>query len=728
MVNSYTIPLVFAKDGKTQVDEDLSLALIFWSLEYEREKGGGFLRKKKAENITQVSFLHHPILITKYGNATVAFDACGIQSTRFKYGIAPSLTHLPSFLRSNIWTSRPESYAGGLGRHSEEFERAHKENPHEVRAWITDPELLKGLNELLNVSIASDARSDTLPQLIDFTEASNSLAELDKRKHLLNSEIAPLKDIKQELDKKTSEVLAPLKRECSLIEDRYNKEIDRIRPSVLERKEKFENKRMNQRQQIEARFSGRLHDLRNRRDAAAAKIDAHDPHTGREPRGGIDKQYSIKENADRRIRELEREQEERIATVDEKYDVLIEEQQGRIDSLEDQKEANLEEPRGKMKFVNDATDRLTNAIEGLIEDHNSIIGMGSTSSIIRPAEIDIKKFIVYLPTIISRFEDGAKSRTIILTARALKYGKGFFGSLKGLVGLKATPLEEANESLTTFITSVAENPKVSKAISFTARQYDVLRDPKTKNLAISGMGKMQAQGWIKEKEIIEFRKAFDEHFVPSDSADFSPREEKWSINPNDQTQQEPPQSVRFVSYKGVETQVEIGKLEILRKEDQEEFNKDVSSTNYTTSNSARLIEFLRGLKLPDSKSYCINHGEVWVQHQLYTLLANSEFRGARRERSFRVGETGAIGARIDFDVGGVGIEVKIFRSPQDFQRLTNEMLTYRGNYGEIIIPYINAGGLSNEELEERFKLLSQHYPEVKGYFPLNCGEDARNTY
>jgi len=79
-------------------------------------------------------------------------------------------------------------------------------------------------------------------------------------------------------------------------------------------------------------------------------------------------------------------------------------------------------------------------------------------------------------------------------------------------------------------------------------------------------------------------------------------------------------------------------------------------------------------------------------------MANNEFQThLRREQTFSVGN---LEARIDFDVNGVGVEVKIFRSMQDFDRLTREMLVYGNEYGEILIPYINAGGSPTSSLKQ----------------------------
>jgi hypothetical protein len=180
------------------------------------------------------------------------------------------------------------------------------------------------------------------------------------------------------------------------------------------------------------------------------------------------------------------------------------------------------------------------------------------------------------------------------------------------------------------------------------------------------------------------------------------------------------QTVRFVTYQGLERQVRIDELESLRKEDADQFNKQNPSVDYSAGYSTEIRDFLTTLRIPHNKQYCIEHSEDWVQNQLYALLANSQFQtNLHREQTFNVGD---LEARIDFDVDGVGIEVKIFRGMQDFDRLTREMLVYGKEYSEILIPYINAGGLSNEQLETALSLLSEHYPQVKGHFALNCAD------
>ncbi len=73
-----TIPPVFNKSDKTQIDEDLSLALTLWFLENEREKGSGFIRKKIPERVSQVSIVYRPLLILRHSSAMIIFDGCGI--------------------------------------------------------------------------------------------------------------------------------------------------------------------------------------------------------------------------------------------------------------------------------------------------------------------------------------------------------------------------------------------------------------------------------------------------------------------------------------------------------------------------------------------------------------------------------------------------------------------------------------------------------------------------
>lgn len=708
MADAYTLPLIFAKDEKAPVDEDLSLALVFWSLESEREKGGGFIRKKSPEIVTQISIVHRPLLTLKYGDKRVVFDGCGIYSTKFKYGVAPSLTHLPNYLMSDTWASKPELYAEGLNSHSQEFEQAHEEHLHEVRGLVTDTELLNEISELLKVTIASASSPNPLPQSIDFVKARDTLAELDKLKHLLHSEVMPLNNIKQKLNERTSVVLAPLKRECSGIEDKYNREIERVRPSVLEKKKTYEDERMNLRRQIENRFSGRLHDLRNKRDAAAAKIDAYDPYddTSREPRGGIDRQYSIKESAERRIKELEEEQEERVATVDEKYDALIDEQQKRIDSLEEKKQSALEEPKKKMEAVNRATNRLRKAIDNLIESHESVTSKGLTSNITPPPHMEAIEFMTYVPTVIAEFNDGTKSRTRFLTVSPLKDGKGLFGSLKGLVGVKFMPLEQPHESLTKFATSVTENPKVNAAVSILAKRNNLLQDPNTKNLISSGIAMMQKRGWLKEKEAIEFRRVIDENFVPPDSRGPSLQVEHEETAQTYETKQEQPQLVRFVDYQGIEKLVRIDELEAMRKEDEDQFGsniKTLSEENRNVEEKGDLLELVvQAIQdFTPSRRY---HNEFPYQAELQGWL-RSKFPMSRIEI-----QTGA--SRPDIVIEDIAIEVKGPTDNAALNTLTTKCLKYSEYYNKIILTLFEPV-FSESNFREIESGIERHFPHVR---------------
>jgi len=719
----YSAPLVLGAKPNDQVDPDLALALVFWFLEAEREKGSGLIRKKKTERITHVALLYRPILIKDYARAAQAFDCCGISESHIRYGIVPSLTCVPFYLVSdNNWAHRPESYAEGLNIHSEEFEKAREKYQYLIKGWITDSAILGELSLLLRFSIESDPISYALPQFIDSSKAGIALSELDKIKIVVCGEIAHLTSLKQKVNEKTAEVLKPLEEEFARIEDNYNKEVDKIRPSVLENKEQIEGNRIRQHQAIQARFSGRLHDLQNKLDAANAKIDAYDPYGGREPRGGINKQYSIRDSARKRIKELRHQQEDEIAIVNERYDSMTHEQERRITAIEERKQHALQQPSRKINTVRNSTTRFIRSVDDLIKNHESVRATGSLGLTI-PSQITESEFVLYLPLIVATFDDGTKPRTQSFSCCTLKDGKGHLGGLKGLVGMKFMPLEMPSEPLAKFMAGLTVHPFLQSVLSIFIQRYDLLYNSLVKGQVFSGIDKMQKRGWVKQKEATEFREAVDELFSTVDSEDAIPEKVDSIVPSAADFEPMPIQQVRFVNYEGIETQVEIDKLDSMRNNDVEQFNRKASSLIESNSKSRSILVFLEGLTFPYSKEHCIGQEENWVQQMLHMQLANSQFKkDVLRERPFRVGETGAIGSRIDFDVGGVGIEVKIFRSTQDFQRLTSEMLRYKEKYQEIIIPYINAGALSNERLVEELNLLQKHYPQIKGYISLKCKE------
>jgi len=707
VANIHTLPLIFANDPELKVEPDLTLALVFWALESEREKGGGLIRKKNAEKVRQVSIINHPLLILRYSNASVAFDGCSVYSARLKYGITPSFTHLLNYLTSNTWTSRPDSYSEGLARHSQEFEQAIRENWYEVPGWITDEILLHQVSELLKLSKTSESSEHALPQQIDFPDAAHSLTELNKLKSLVHAEIAPLKHIKQRLNEKSSEVLARLNRECSGIEDKYNREIVRIRPYVLENKAKYENERMNQHRQIEARFSGRLHDLHEKRDAASAKIDAYDSYSGREPAGGIDKQYSIKENAGKRIKELEKEQKGQLAAVDEKYDGLIAEEQKRIDSIEEQKEAALREPKRKITTVNNSTSRLGKAIDDLIENHETVSRFGLAFTITLPSDLEANELIVYLPTVIAEFDDGKASRTKLLTSSALKDSKGFFGGLKGLVGFKFMPLEESDESLTKFVTSAIGSSNNNETISNLAERSNLLRNANTKDLVLSGIAKMQARKWLKEKEAIEFRRTIDEHFVTSESRPVSHGPERKATTKSEAKRlPSEPQPIRFVNYQGVEKFIKIDELETARKADEDQFGQsartlaeDLSKTDQKGSLLNLVVQAIE--EFTPSRRY---HNEFPYQAELQGWLKS---RFPSSEIEVRRGAS-----RPDIVIEDIAIEVKGPTDNRALETLTTKCLKYSEYYNKVIIVLFEPD-FSETNFREIESGIERHFPHVR---------------
>lgn len=713
----YALPLVFGRTSNALIDPDLSMTLVFWAVESSREKGGGIFRRKEPELVRQIAFLYRPILVSNYRGTQVAFDGCRIVSTKFRYGIAPSLTNLRSYLISDAWEAKPESYAGGLDLQSRDFELAHEQHTYAVPGWITDGQMLGELGDLLEQATPSQPRLDALPQLVTYESVKRSFEELDELKRLLSKEIGPLKGLELELNERTIEVLAPLKEEYARIEHSYDKRVNEIRPSVVANKRKLEDQRADRREQIQRPIDEQLHDLKGRLSDAKSKIAAYE-YDETMPRGGIEKQYSLKDNLKARIKELEEERNSRIALLDEKYNRLVEEEQDRIDSLERAKQNDLKDPTAKIERVRGATNRLVNAIRGLAKNHESIVSLGINTNLVLPKQIGTIEFVAYLPVVLVEFEAESKNRTDVFSTSVMKDRQSFGDNLRGLVGMKKSPLERKDSilGLARLALSVVEDQKLSRIALVSAKRFNALRDPATQGLLTSGISKLQGLGWMKPKEAIEFHQSIQNYFVPSHSDSVETPETP--MVQEDAVPMNSP-SVRFVSHTGLETFVALGKLEELRKSDEEDFKKGVAGMKSAIGESVRLLRYLKSIRIPHNKKYCVDKKEDWVQNQLYLMLANSEFRArVHRERTFTVKE---IEARIDFDVAGIGIEVKIFRSHQDFQRLATEMLHYTKEYSEILIPYINVE-FSDDRLNSEFRFLTEQHKEIKGFFELNCSD------
>ena len=195
-------------------------------------------------------------------------------------------------------------------------------------------------------------------------------------------------------------------------------------------------------------------------------------------------------------------------------------------------------------------------------------------------------------------------------------------------------MEKPDEYLVNFAASFMDNPKVSTAARNIARHSNMLLDPETKESAYSGISKLHARDLISQKEAVELQKAIEDYFVPAGAEGPSIQERDFVVKVEEKEQRQP-LVVRFVSYQGKEKLVGMKELEVLREQDQDEFNRQAPAMKGMIGEDDILLTRLKGLKLPHTKQYCIDHKEDWIQNQLYMELINSEFRNdVHRERTF----------------------------------------------------------------------------------------------
>ncbi|MBU7015404.1 MAG: hypothetical protein HXS43_11315, partial [Theionarchaea archaeon] len=112
-------------DGQeTVAADDLELCLVLSLVEAEREKGGGFLKKKTAESISFVSKVFWPLFVMKRPeeNKYVILDMLGIFEQTFEYKTTPDIPgiirgleeHKPSHARCEEYIALLKSHEDSL--------------------------------------------------------------------------------------------------------------------------------------------------------------------------------------------------------------------------------------------------------------------------------------------------------------------------------------------------------------------------------------------------------------------------------------------------------------------------------------------------------------------------------------------------------------------------------------------------------------------------------------
>lgn len=509
---------------ETAISDGMETGLILSLVESRREKGGGFLRKKDAENVSYVSKLYWPLFLIRRAdkNKHVVFDMLGIFDQTFEYKTVPDISSIIADLQSNAPShAQSEEYIALL----KSYENSLKDFAGSVQTTLTGcfahEDLLKDLMNYLHSIDDITELQDTsvIPPHLSVEQVEKNIdLMLDLKKKSLE-DIESFHKIGNTVSSVSTEWSIHLTEKQSETIAYFNRKIEEIRPEVESKVAEYRSRMNAEIQSVELRFSPLISNLQAEVARWKREEDMY-KRLGETHARQRDSVRKAKKESENQLHRTEREYHNEVETTKRHYLGLIESELDRIRSLEKRRDSAVKELQKEKDEIKKRTEKVRERIEKLIQRKNGFIGaideVGCELS--DDTLLDSEKSFLYLPVYVAQFQTDSKTRHYVCPPMVIREEKKTADKLKGFFGGVTLPVEPRTKRFDKIFKnriekSIAEDTTLQREISEKCVQCNILVQSGTKEKYLNALKELKASGWIKDKHYSELSSAFKTQFA-----------------------------------------------------------------------------------------------------------------------------------------------------------------------------------------------------------------------
>ena len=232
----FTIP---SEDRKVPLKRRVELAAVFSLTELTRDKGGGLISKKPAEEILFISELHYPFWFVPWKGRTLVFDGFDLRSHTISFSILPDSNIFIQEMKGS--SGKLETYSAFLSHNSGYFEKFSGEAQKLIKGLIMDKELINDIFSLLPRAkrVKNPSEKETLPLVMDYSAVKSSIEELQSFEKVLENDVKRLSQIARTLMKTTQRHISAVKLEIERTKQRSDVKISSLMSKIAKKTEKI---------------------------------------------------------------------------------------------------------------------------------------------------------------------------------------------------------------------------------------------------------------------------------------------------------------------------------------------------------------------------------------------------------------------------------------------------------------------------------------------------------
>jgi len=527
----FAIPV---EDRSKAFTRDMEMAAVFYLAESEREKGGGRILRKPAEELVFIAEVCYPIGLVPWRRRILLFDGLGATSHTFSYDVLPDVRVFNNDMQRSAKTS--EAYSAALSNNANYFQSFAGKEEKTIEGLIANPEFIQDLVSYLPEAEEIEkpvANTAFLSSAIDESAISTIIEELSNLRAKLREEIKSLGKSMKRLSTTTKQQVKIIREEIRGIKKKFDEKIEMVRPKVMERVHKIRRKcdveitmaskkferqlrllhkdrvkleRKQERLNFEImRCEAGIKSCRLRKDEGGELAWRQKLERSRKELQTLQK--SIRD-MDRKIEDAETTKKLEMPSLRSKYDVKVEEAMRDLREIEASREARIRMKQQEITSLEDTTSSIIDQINEM-----RTLKKAALKELDEMGEPRIRRkyALVYLPLYIVCYETEQKKRYVAYPPSIVS-SMGILTKLKGV--FRATKmksfLQPRSKAITTFlnqlVTLIQENPVFEKEISDAGIQASILRTKESRELIKKGLEELKEEKWISESELQTFSK------------------------------------------------------------------------------------------------------------------------------------------------------------------------------------------------------------------------------
>jgi len=516
-----------AKERFKPFTKDMEMAAIFYLAERNRKKGEGRVLKKPGEKLLFIAETCYPVWLIPWKGRTIILDGLSLTSQSLSYNTLPDIKAFDNDVQSS--SKSREAYCAALSQHVNYFQNYVGKEEKTIKGLIKDPEFIQDLMDYLQD--AEDIRvapiKTILDPTLDISEVSASLDELSILRNMVDQDIKNLCRSMKLLSKGRKEQVKMLQDELKKSIGDFDKQIRRVKPKVMAKIKKIQEKRDEEVTRISKKYEGKLHAIHQKRintertferlSCEMSRIEA-DIKAAREHKDeAIEFQLTQKieetkkkfpvlnralKDIDKDIENVEDTKKIKVARARSKPDDRVEEAMMILRDIEAAKEAKNRLEHQELDSLEDQTALIIGQINAMLKEKegalNEIDSIGTLARRRKRAlsylslyfvcyeTEDGKRFVVHPPSYVGCM--GIKTKL-----------KGVFGAgkMKSFFQSRSQSIEALLDRL---VDLTQENPVFEKEIIEAEIKANILRTSELKMRVKKGLTELKDDKWISDNE------------------------------------------------------------------------------------------------------------------------------------------------------------------------------------------------------------------------------------